>query len=35
VLGGGQSARIWETSQSDVGPVVMDCAGVPEPVASV
>ena len=35
VLEGGESVRIWETSQGEAEPVVMECAGVPEPVASV
>jgi broad specificity phosphatase PhoE len=34
VLEGGEHARIWETSQSEVEPVVIECTGVPEPVAS-
>lgn len=35
VLEGGESVRIWEASQSEAEPVVMECIGVPEPVASV
>jgi broad specificity phosphatase PhoE len=35
VLEGSEPVKIWETSQSDAGPCVMDCTGVPEPVASV
>jgi len=35
LLEGGESVRIWETSQSEAEPVVMECTGVPEPVASV
>jgi probable phosphoglycerate mutase len=34
VLEGGEPVNIWETSQSAAQPVVMDCLGVPQPVAS-
>jgi broad specificity phosphatase PhoE len=33
VLGEVESDRIWETSKRESEPVVMDCPGVPEPVA--
>ena len=35
VLEVSEPLKIWETSQSDAEPCVMDCTGVPEPVASV
>jgi len=35
LLEGNEPVKIWETSQSDAEPCVMDCTGVPEPIASV
>ncbi len=34
VLEGGEPVKIWETSQSEAEPVMMECVGVPESVAS-
>jgi broad specificity phosphatase PhoE len=35
VLEGSEPVKIWETSQSNTDPVVLDCAGVPQSVAAV
>jgi broad specificity phosphatase PhoE len=34
-LEGSEPVKIWEISQSDTDPLVIDCDGVPEPVAGV
>ena len=34
VLGNVESTKIWETSQHEAEPVVMDCVGVPPPTAN-
>ena len=35
MLQGSDAANIWETSQGETEPVVMECAGIPEPATNI